>query len=62
MLKFSEGGLAHDSYHLPDSNGIEDLRGWAAHGHQPGHDDVGIKDDAHVAYAPPQPLRHFDQG
>ena len=43
----SEGGLAHHGNHLPYSDGIENLRGWAGHGHQPGHDDVGIKDDAH---------------
>ena len=62
VLQFSEGGLAHHGNHLPYSDGVKDLCGWAGHGHQPGHDDVGIKDDAHVAFAPPRPLRQFAQG
>ena len=57
-----EGGFAHHGHHLPYSDGVEDLRGWAGHGHQPGYDDVGIKDDAHVAFALPRPLRQFAQG
>ena len=61
VLQFGEGGLAHHSHHLPYSDGVEDLRRWAGHGHQPGYDDVGIKDDAHVAFAPPRPLRQFAQ-
>ena len=62
VLQFSQGGLAHHGHHLPHSDGVEDLRGWAGHGHQPGHEDVGIKDDAHDAFALPRPLRQFAQG
>lgn len=57
VLQFSQGGLAHYGHHLAHSDGIKDLRGWAGHGHQPGHEDVGIKDDAPVAFALPRPLR-----
>lgn len=60
-IQFSKGGLTHHGHHLPDSDGVEDLRGWAGHGHQPGHDDVGIKDDAHVGFAPLRLLRQFVQ-
>lgn len=62
VLQFSQGGLAHHGHHLSHSDGVEDLCGWAGHGHQPGHEDVGIKDDAHVAFALPRPLRQFAQG
>lgn len=53
VLQFLQRDGTHHRYNLSGSNGVENLRWWTGQRHQPGNEDIGIKNDAHAALERP---------